>query len=447
METEEIVCIKYIDEFFRKLRSSESELSSEEIGKFLLLVNDNIPYSQNVVDRMLIYYKNNLFTEINNFNNFNHLSGLLTTILFNIDRKKDYLDINFAIIYIAEKTFYRNKDNLNNKIYLCSLLAKNKIFSEKKFWSELIELKISSVVEQKVSIEIKRRENEYAAALLKIKQNSQISQENESKEDENKNNSNKTTSNIKFSLNNDNILDLSTSRGTDSLNSSRSNSGSTRKESSGTNSIMNILGSKVKNFFSTNNNNKSLNKNNLILSNNNNLEVLNINKNQIIENITKNEASNVIKEFLNHFCNFNFDVSEANDLIVEFSIKYSYEQEKVMLFISMLNSNMFTIKNKNVKIPFIDYRDSNSEKNFKKFLKLNDTKLTVFASSLEYMDHLDLSNLILINSDYKKRLSKIIYSNILLNNNYHNNINYSSNKNNNSKILRLGLWRSCLNIV
>ncbi len=134
-------------------------MPSDDIGKFLNMLNDNIPYSQNVIDRMLLYYKNNFFTQINNNNNFNHFSVLLNTILFNIDRKNEYLDINFAIIYIAEKTFYKNKNNSYNKIYLCSLLSKNKIYSEKSFWRDLIDLKHKSVVDNKLPSEIKKNRN------------------------------------------------------------------------------------------------------------------------------------------------------------------------------------------------------------------------------------------------------------------------------------------------
>ena len=321
---------------------------------------------------MLLYYKNNFFTQINNFNNFNHFAGLLNTILFNIDRKKEHLDINFAIIYIAEKTFYKNKDNPYNKIYLCSLLAKNKIYSEKKFWADLIDLKLNSVVEGKFAMEVKKKENEFLIQQKKLKK--QMLKEEQEKKEEEENSKNYNDSSLRLSLPNE--INQNNSLNFEST-APISNPTTPRKTSQGTNSLMNMFGNKVKNFFSNNNNNPNSESNkNLSHSlnldskrNNNNLDnFAAVYKEQILENLRKTEAGHIIREFLTHFCNFNVDVSEVNDLIVEYSLKYNYEQEKVCHFISILNSNMFTIKNKPSKISFIDFRKTGTEKNFKKYL-------------------------------------------------------------------------------
>jgi len=418
-------------------------LPSDDIGKFLNMLNDNIPYSQNVIDRMLLYYKNNFFTQINNNNNFNHFSVLLNTILFNIDRKNEYLDINFAIIYIAEKTFYKNKNNSYNKIYLCSLLSKNKIYSEKSFWRDLIDLKHKSVVDNKLPSEIKKKENELIAQQNKLKQQMQ---ENQKKEEE------ENSISINSSLTNDNINTLFSSE-----SSAPSSSPVTlRKASLGTGSLMNMFGNKVKNFFlnsnSVNNNSessKSLSYNSLDTENKKHLKsepLLQVNKEQVLECLRKTESANILREFLTHFCNFNFDVSEANDLIVENSIKYNYEPEKVNFYISMLNSNMFTIKNKFTKVSFVDFKTSGIEKNFKKYINLNDNKLIILASCLKYTNLTDYPNLLTINKNYNKKISKIIFSNILLN--YQDSkLNNGLHKHENQKKVRLGLWRKALNIV
>lgn len=450
METEEIVAFKYIDEFFRKLRTSENELPSEDIGKFLNKLNDNITYSQNVIDRMLLYYKNNFFTQINNFNNFNHFAGLLNTILFNIDRKKEYLDINFAIIYIAEKTFYKNKDNSFNKIYLSSLLSKNKIYSDKKFWDDLIDLKLNSIVENKLPTEIKKKENELIAQQNKLKQQMLENQKKEEEENSTNNNINNYINDNYFknsSLNNES--NLNTSVTTESSNAPLSSPITSRKNSLGTGSLMNMFGNKVKNFFS--NNNSELNKNlshSLDMDTKKHLRLepsLQINKELILENLKKNESANIMREFLTHFCNFHFEVSEANDLIVEYSMKYNYEPEKVNLYISMLNSNMFTIKNKSAKVSFVDFKKTGIEKKFKNYFNLNDEKLIILASSLKYVNLTDYPSLLTVNKNYNKKISKIIFSNILLN--YQDNKNNSFHKAENQKRIRLGIWRNALNIV
>lgn len=433
-------------------------MPSDDIGKFLNMLNDNIPYSQNVIDRMLLYYKNNFFTQINNYNNFNHFAGLLNTILFNIDRKNEYLDINFAIIYIAEKTFYKNKDNSYNKIYLCSLLSMNKIFCDKKFWGDLIELKLNSVVENKLPAEIKKKENEIIAQQNKLKQ--QQMQENQKKEEEisanNYTNNNVINTNDNYFRNSSLNNESNYISGTAETSVASSSSPVTPRKAS-TGSLMNMFGYKVKNFFSNNNSNSPNNysETNKSLSNSLDIEakkhlrlesLMQVNKEQIIESLRKSESANIVREFLTHFCNFNFDVSEANDLIVEYSLKYNYEPEKVNLYISMLNSNMFTIKNKSAKVSFIDFKNSGIEKNFKKYINLNDNKLIIFASSLKYTNLTDYPNLLTINKNYNKKISKIIFSNILL--------NYQDSKKNNpfhkfenQKKIRLGIWRKALNIV
>lgn len=460
METEEIVAFKYIDEFFRKLRTSDNELPTEDIGKFLNMLNDNIPYSQNVIDRMLLYYKNNFFTQINNYNNFNHFAGLLNTILFNIDRKKEYLDINFAIIYIAEKTFYKNKENSYNKIYLSSLLSKNKIYSDKKFWSDLIDLKLNSVVESKYPNEIKKKENELIVQQNKLKQQMLESQKKEEEEKSNINNINENNivnSDDNYfrnsSLNNESNLNSSLT--TEFSNLPSSTPITPRKSSGGTGSLMNMFGNKVKNFFSNSNSGNYHTELNKGLSHSLDVDakkhlklepLLQVNKEQILENLKKNESASIIREFLTHFCNFNFDVSEANDLIVEYSIKYNYEPEKVNLYISMLNSNMFTIKNKSAKVSYVDYKTTGIEKHFKKYINLNDNKLIILASSLKYVNLTDYPNLLTVNKNYNKKISKIIFSNILLN--YQgNNKNNLMDKVENQKKIRLGIWRNTLNIV
>ena len=56
-----------------------------------------------------------------NYENLHHFASILNTITLNIElneNKSDY-DVNFAIIYIAERTFFCNNDYV--KTYLCSI--------------------------------------------------------------------------------------------------------------------------------------------------------------------------------------------------------------------------------------------------------------------------------------------------------------------------------------
>ena len=59
-------------------------------------------------------------------------------------------EINFQIIFIAERFFYQNKVN-NNKVYLSAILSKNKLFKTKLFWQNVIELKLVKKLEDDIS--------------------------------------------------------------------------------------------------------------------------------------------------------------------------------------------------------------------------------------------------------------------------------------------------------
>lgn len=404
---------------------------------------------------MLIFYKQNLFAEIKNFNNFKHFGVLLNTILTNIEQNKKYIDINFAIIYIAEKTFYKNKENSYNKIYLCGFLSKNRIFSDKNFWLDLIELKLNSVAEMKLEGEIKKREKEFLIAKRQSMRNNLNIEKEKRKDSSNSSNSadnnNNKENDLKISSSNYSTnpptqrkslsIDFGTNFSTDNSTDSSINNNNTSTPRKTNNGLMGLFGNKVRNFFSNNNNNYNYN--------NQTAERVEIvqkfekfvyKKEEILEEIKQEEILNILREFVAHFSNFNFEVSEANDLIVEYSIIYKFNKEKVMLFVNMLNSNSFTIKNKSKEFSLIDYNKNdkifNSEKKLKKLISNNDRKFSILFSSLKYLEIKDYSDLFLLNRIYNKNISKMIHSKVLLN----------SSKNNQRKV-RLEIWRKVLKIV
>ena len=78
-----------------------------------------------------------------NLNNLEVLSNVLSYISLNEDSIfKGKFELNFKIIYAAERVFYQNKYN-NNKIYLSAVLSKNKYFRTRQFWRNIIELKLA----------------------------------------------------------------------------------------------------------------------------------------------------------------------------------------------------------------------------------------------------------------------------------------------------------------
>ena len=59
-------------------------------------------------------------------------------------------EINFQIIFIAERFFYQNKVN-NNKVYLSAILSRNKFYRTKLFWKNILELKLVKKLEDDIS--------------------------------------------------------------------------------------------------------------------------------------------------------------------------------------------------------------------------------------------------------------------------------------------------------
>jgi hypothetical protein len=374
-----------IHNYFRELQENENEMNLEEYTIIHKKIDNNIPFSKVFIDILLVYYKQNIFIEVKNYENLHHFANIFHLIINNTEIKKELFQMNFAVIYVAEKTFYRNPENNSEKIYLCKLLSKNKIYQDKSFWVELIGIKISTLIEQKIAIEIQKREKE---------------------------------------LNNSSVIV--------SQNNSMESSASSGKNKN----LMSSIGSKVKNLFGS-----SIMKENKVIESS-------MIQTTIYEQIKSNEASLVVKEYITHFANYSYDVSDAIDIIVELSQKYNYDKEKVSYFISILNSNMFTVKNKslnastlygdNSKIMRVTKKNKNSlatAKEFSKHLKLNDKCMSVLAYSLKYLNIKEFPILIQLNKTSQKKLSRIIYKNVLIN---YNNLN---NK------MRLEIWKNLLNIV
>ncbi len=134
----------YIENFLSRLFC---EKAVTDTAKFMeLIVDNNMNASKSFIDKIIIKERKNICIQILNYSNFQDFANILITISLNNDSaKKSYFDLNFAVIYIAERTYYLDKNN--NKEYLCMLLSKNELFSSRIFWIELIDLKIKKLMQ------------------------------------------------------------------------------------------------------------------------------------------------------------------------------------------------------------------------------------------------------------------------------------------------------------
>ena len=112
-------------------------------------------FAQNVIDKMLNEIFKKVFVKrFENKSQFDKLSDILIDIAMNSKIQNDLFDLNFAIIFIAEKTYYYNKDT-DSKYYLCKALSeKYENFRNKFFWKKMIDYKKKKMIEILVEKEI-----------------------------------------------------------------------------------------------------------------------------------------------------------------------------------------------------------------------------------------------------------------------------------------------------
>ena len=117
------------------------DLSSYDIGKKIL----NCLYEKRGISSLIFL----------NLQNLEYLSNILGYItLHHNSIFNGQFDLNFKIIYIAERIYYLKKTT-NDKIYLSALLSKNKYYRTKQFWRNVMELKLAN----KLADHIKRFKN------------------------------------------------------------------------------------------------------------------------------------------------------------------------------------------------------------------------------------------------------------------------------------------------
>lgn len=344
---------KLIEDFIHNL-FKENEISIEDIGKIMEILYGNIATSQIFIDKIILREKKNLAIKFLNYNNLAHFTNILITISLNVDTiEHENYDINFAIIFIAERTYY-NVDE-HNKIYLCALLARNKLYSSRKYWMDLMELKIN----RRIDHQVKKYNQERLQTEALVHQ-------------------------------------------------------SPRSSKSG---IFGGIKNKFKTIFNKEKNNSH-----------SNITIQDNVPPQVLDKICCHETINIVNEFIPHFANFNFDVSDAIDIIVELSSKYNFPKEKISYFVTKLNSNIFTIKNK-LKTK------QNKGLITTKINKFYDSKFGAINHSLKFLSTNDYTSLLLANHNYFKRFSKIMYKNILL------------SKKDLPLNIRLNIWKNILNVV
>ena len=146
---------KQVIEFIKKLTDdllSENEVNGEQIAKLIELFqykNMNSDLEKKFMDSLLEKRKISSI-KFNNLKNLEHLANALSFITFKENSIfEGRFELNFKIIFIAERIFYQNKIN-NNKVYLSAILSKNKYYRTKTFWKNVMDLKLANKLQDHI---------------------------------------------------------------------------------------------------------------------------------------------------------------------------------------------------------------------------------------------------------------------------------------------------------
>ena len=153
-----------------------------------------------------------------------------------------------------------------------------------------------------------------------------------------------------------------------------------------------------------------------------------------IEN-SKEQLKHILFEIIPSFINFNFDLSNSNDLISNVCNRFNIDNEYLNHYLNYLNINKYSVKkfynlkhdDYNNKINLIINSTNNHNKinnNIIKDISINNNlnlkqKLIILKSSLKYLPFSSLNSLLLLSKEFTIKLKKTVYKYIL---NTHKNI-------------------------
>ncbi|MCQ2817715.1 MAG: TBC domain-containing protein [archaeon] len=160
-----------------------------------------------------------------------------------------------------------------------------------------------------------------------------------------------------------------------------------------------------------------------------NYDLVNNSKIPILDRILTKEMSDLIKDTIPNFSNFNFPCEEALDMIVELAQEYKLPKDNIKYYVTYQNVSNYTIR-KNLP--------SEIKGRYKKVItvnKMDDTSklMKFFGLSLKYLTKKDYLNLLLVCRNAKLKLAKKMYKIILKDEHLDNRI-------------RLNIWRNLLKV-
>ena len=137
--------------------SSNPNFDNKKFSIFKKKLIDDIKFAEEILDKMLgEVFQKPIYYEFKNYEKFENVKQILIDISMNKEVRENIIEMNYGILFIAEKGFYYDK-NENIKKYLSKEMVKeDNNFKSKYFWQKLLENKINSTVETILENEIKK---------------------------------------------------------------------------------------------------------------------------------------------------------------------------------------------------------------------------------------------------------------------------------------------------
>ena len=151
---------KNVNDYLISLLKDENKIDKKKFEFISEFINENPENINLVMNVLLNQFKKSSFIKLANLDNLNLLSQLLNSILFIATKNENIFEVNYIVIFIAEKMIYFTKDNIYNKYYMNKILSKNFIFSDQKFWMDLIVKKIKMLGDVIINMQMEKIEKE-----------------------------------------------------------------------------------------------------------------------------------------------------------------------------------------------------------------------------------------------------------------------------------------------
>ena len=358
--------INFLSTFIKQI-CSEKEVEVTYISQIMNNIYEDNNFAKEFIDYFISIKKSPFFI-LSNMNNLLHLSNMLNTISLNFDRKnQDVYTVNFAIIYLSQKTYCYIPEK-KEKFYLCAILSQNKFYLTKTFWAELIEFKLIKRLEEHVEhlmkIDIMRQEEESSAQ--------------------------KIMKGI-FSLKNS-IYDVL------NLEENKNNNQKYLLEQIGISKK--IIGYKKLPEF----------------------------KKTYLDQFAQNEINNILKEFIVHISNFNLKNENSINMIIEIATKFKISNEKISYYASSIEAWSHSIKkrlpqqknNPSIKVKIKDIKEKRIDLILSKYPikeKISEIKeeqkLLIVIETAKFLPLNNQINIFLLSKYYYKNARKKIFKDFL----------------------------------